>query len=97
MQELVYFQKLTDEVDDVPRFLVEHFHAIARYNPRITAGDDDAKPAQVPLVGALSPRVPRLKELTYLHAPGKEEDLKTVTHWVMTDLSQQVNPLHSKQ
>lgn len=88
IQEMVYFGILSDQELDIPAFLLSHFKALPRFNPRITRSQEDGAALQSALIDTLEP--PTAEELNYLHHPGTENALKAVTHWVMVDLKSRV-------
>jgi hypothetical protein len=89
MQEMTYFGQLTDGLPDVSAFLLAHFKALPRYNPRISGIPGAAAPRQLPLLGELAPGSANVASLGYLHHPGTEEMVKTITHWIVTDVATQ--------
>ena len=71
--------------------------AVPRYNPRILqeAGSGDrngaASPRQLTLAGkGLRPSEAPFAGLGYIHYPGSEDDIKSITHWLVVDLDTQV-------
>lgn len=88
LQEMVYYGKLTDRETDIPAFLMSHFKALPRYNPRITATEGDDAGVQLPLIQKLTPLAS--DQLNYLHQPGTEDAIKAITHWIVVDLTSQV-------
>jgi len=95
VQEMIYYGQLTDDPLDMGAFLLAHFKALPRHNPRISGGPAGATaaPQQLPLVGELAPGSAGLASLGYLHHPGTEEGLKSVTHWIVVDVTTEVAPL----
>ena len=90
---MAYFGKLSDDEEDIPRFLLEHFHAVPRFNPRLTdaAVVGPAAAWQLPLTeSSLSPLLPPISKLGYLHHAGTEDDIKAVTHWIAASLDTKV-------
>ena len=93
MQQMVYYGQLTDDVDDVPEALMKHYGATTRYNLRISSPDkeQEADSPQLSLTGSLSPKCERLEGLAFLHTPTTEDEVKTITHWVILDLTEKVH------
>ena len=90
LQELVYFGDLKDQEPDIPAFLLRHFHALPRFNPRVMETEGDEAGLQVALTKHLAPPPP--DQINYLHHPGTENVLKAITHWVVADLTTKVPP-----
>ena len=86
----MYFGKLTDEEEDVPGFLMRHFKAVPRYNPRVADTSSLGPAAARQLSLHMSVNEPALTALGYLHHPGTEDAVKAISHWIAADLSTQV-------
>ena len=86
---MVYYGVLRDNEEDIMAFLLAHFNALPRFNPRITEGEGDDAATQLMLTKDLAP-LPN-DQLNYLHHPGTEDNVKAVSHWVILDLKLEVS------
>lgn len=93
LQEMVYYGALRDNEEDILSFLLGHFNALPRFNPRIMEGEGDDAATQLMLTKDLAP-LP-IDQLNYLHHLGTEDSVKAVTHWIIADLKLKVGPTHS--
>ncbi len=86
---MVYYGVLRDNEEDILTFLLDHFNALPRFNPRITEGEGDDAAVQLTLTEVLTP--PPSDQLNYLHHPGTEDNIKAITHWIVLDLKTEVS------
>ena len=92
---MVYYGVLRDNEEDILAFLLAHFNALPRYNPRITEGEGKDAATQLMLTKKLAP-LP-IDQLNYLHHLETEDNVKAVTHWIVVDLKSEVSPACSFQ
>lgn len=86
---MVYYGVLRDNEEDILAFLLTHFNALPRFNPRITEGEGDDAATQLMLNKDLAP-LPS-GQLNYLHHLSTEDSVKAVTHWVIVDITSAVS------
>lgn len=89
IQELIYFGALDDSEKDLWGFLMRHFKAVPRLNPRVTGATAAEGTRQLALTGTLAPPA----GLPYLHRQGSEDSLQPISHWLAVDLSIAVSHL----
>ena len=89
----VYEGTLTDKVTDILGSLLERNGALPRYSSLVlqsesspTAGGEGNAPRNVILdESVLGPLSSRAEVLSYLHAPGTQDDIKAISHWLVID------------
>lgn len=85
---MVYYGQLNDDIQDIPDFLSKTYGAITRFNPRLLEKGEGSP--QLDLIGDFSPQSEYLRTVKYFHSPGTEDELKTITHWIVVDVANKV-------